>query len=195
MVIAIIAILAAILFPVFAKAREKARQSSCSSNVKQITLGLLQYASDYDQTFPRTDCASGLVGRDWFQVVSPYIKNDQIFKCPSDSGAITTLATTYCTGPNSFYNPVALSYGYNISRNNDTTTDTVVSNTTAGVAATFMMGDGGAPWMTPDPASAYSTYAATSGYARTRHNDGLNTSYYDGHVKWVSGSNWNTLAF
>src|SRR5664279_3561453 len=48
-VIAIIAILAAILFPVFAKAREKARQSSCSSNVKQIMLGVLQYAQDFDE--------------------------------------------------------------------------------------------------------------------------------------------------
>ena len=48
-VIAIIAILAAILFPVFAKAREKARQASCQSNLKQISLGCIMYASDYDQ--------------------------------------------------------------------------------------------------------------------------------------------------
>jgi prepilin-type N-terminal cleavage/methylation domain-containing protein len=49
-VIAIIAILAAILFPVFAKAREKARQTSCLSNCKQIALACLQYAQDYDET-------------------------------------------------------------------------------------------------------------------------------------------------
>ena len=47
-VIAIIAILAAILFPVFARAREKARQTSCLSNVMQLTLGILMYAQDYD---------------------------------------------------------------------------------------------------------------------------------------------------
>ncbi|HEY3297939.1 MAG TPA: DUF1559 domain-containing protein [Armatimonadota bacterium] len=51
-VIAIIAILAAILFPVFAKARDKARQASCLSNVKQLTLGILMYTSDYDSTYP-----------------------------------------------------------------------------------------------------------------------------------------------
>ncbi|MBZ0172326.1 MAG: DUF1559 domain-containing protein, partial [Phycisphaerales bacterium] len=51
-VIAIIAILAAILFPVFARAREKARQSSCASNLKQLALGLMQYAQDYDETYP-----------------------------------------------------------------------------------------------------------------------------------------------
>jgi prepilin-type N-terminal cleavage/methylation domain-containing protein/prepilin-type processing-associated H-X9-DG protein len=48
-VIAIIAILAAILFPVFAQAREKARQTSCLSNTKQIALGALMYAQDYDE--------------------------------------------------------------------------------------------------------------------------------------------------
>ena len=51
-VIAIIAILAAILFPVFAKAREKARAASCMSNMKQINLALLQYVQDYDEKFP-----------------------------------------------------------------------------------------------------------------------------------------------
>ncbi len=48
-VIAIIAILAAILFPVFAKAREKARQASCQSNLKQLALGMLMYSQDYDE--------------------------------------------------------------------------------------------------------------------------------------------------
>ena len=51
-VIAIIAILAAILFPVFAKAREKARQASCQSNLKQLMLGVLQYCQDYDERGP-----------------------------------------------------------------------------------------------------------------------------------------------
>ncbi|MGI5818938.1 MAG: prepilin-type N-terminal cleavage/methylation domain-containing protein [Armatimonadota bacterium] len=52
-VIAIIAILAAILFPVFARAREKARQTSCLNNVKQITLGALMYAQDHGEMLPR----------------------------------------------------------------------------------------------------------------------------------------------
>ncbi len=51
-VIAIIAILAAILFPVFAQAREKARQTVCLSNERQLGLALLQYAQDYDETLP-----------------------------------------------------------------------------------------------------------------------------------------------
>ena len=51
-VIAIIAILAAILFPVFAAARDKARQATCASNLKQITLGVIQYEQDYDEMYP-----------------------------------------------------------------------------------------------------------------------------------------------
>jgi type II secretory pathway pseudopilin PulG len=50
-VIAIIAILAAILFPVFSQAREKARQAACTSNEKNIALALQQYAQDYDEIF------------------------------------------------------------------------------------------------------------------------------------------------
>ena len=51
-VIAIIAILAAILFPVFARARESARRTSCISNLKQLALGTMMYAQDYDETYP-----------------------------------------------------------------------------------------------------------------------------------------------
>jgi prepilin-type N-terminal cleavage/methylation domain-containing protein/prepilin-type processing-associated H-X9-DG protein len=80
-VIAIIAILAAILFPVFAKAREKARQSSCLSNVKQIMLAALQYCQDFDETVAQFETVSATVF--WYDTYEPYIKNTQIFICPS----------------------------------------------------------------------------------------------------------------
>jgi prepilin-type N-terminal cleavage/methylation domain-containing protein/prepilin-type processing-associated H-X9-DG protein len=92
-VIAIIAILAAILFPVFARAREKARQASCESNEKQIALGFLMYAQDYDQRFPAVynDEASlgGYPGGRimWADAIYPYIKNRQLFVCPSNTNA------------------------------------------------------------------------------------------------------------
>ena len=91
-VIAIIAILAAILFPVFARARENARRASCQSNLKQIGLGFMQYLQDYDEKFP---CASAEVpyvidasgtpgGLQWFWMeVHPYIKSKQVWVCPS----------------------------------------------------------------------------------------------------------------
>src|SRR5690606_31701305 len=77
-VIAIIALLAAILFPVFARSRENARRASCMSNLKQISLGFLMYAEDYDGTLPPTPPGGSIMAS-----VIPYIKNDQVFVCPS----------------------------------------------------------------------------------------------------------------
>src|SRR6056297_3095 len=81
-VIAIIAILAAILFPVFARAREKARQTSCLSNVKQLGLGVMMYAADYDERLP----ARSIGGVGWYGLLQPYIKNWQVIICPSGTG-------------------------------------------------------------------------------------------------------------
>ena len=88
-VIAIIAILAAILFPVFAQAREKARQTSCLSNTKQMGTALLMYTQDYDETYPVTtlyDFAGDAPQHSWCARIVPYIKNLQVFFCPSDGG-------------------------------------------------------------------------------------------------------------
>src|SRR6266516_4053330 len=98
-VIAIIAILAAILFPVFAQARDKARQTSCLSNMKQISLGWTMYMQDYDETWifrvGRTAIGKGdacawrwVCGNErpyfnWWDVVQPYTRNNQIVACPS----------------------------------------------------------------------------------------------------------------
>lgn len=81
-VIAIIAILAAILFPVFAKAREKARQTTCLSNEKQMGLGFLQYVQDYDEKFNDTYSNHGA---GWGVGIYPYVKSKQVFTCPDDS--------------------------------------------------------------------------------------------------------------
>ena len=91
-VIAIIAILAAILFPVFAQAREKARAISCLSNGKQLGMGIMMYVQDYDETYPfSTDSQDALGGASlvdsWPDRVSPYIKSDGVFHCPSASPA------------------------------------------------------------------------------------------------------------
>jgi prepilin-type N-terminal cleavage/methylation domain-containing protein/prepilin-type processing-associated H-X9-DG protein len=85
-VIAIIAVLAAILFPVFAQARERARQTSCASNTRQIGLGILMYAQDFDETLPPVAYEDG-AGDDhqWTELIQPYLKNRQMFLCPSDA--------------------------------------------------------------------------------------------------------------
>ena len=93
-VIAIIAILAAILFPAFARARENARRASCQSNLKQLGLGILQYAQDYDEKYPygppQYDWANQPSGGGpthnvtWANRIYPYVKSAQIFACPSN---------------------------------------------------------------------------------------------------------------
>lgn len=83
-VIAIIGILAAILFPVFSRAREQARKTSCASNLKQIGLALAQYRQDYSQKFPRYgNVDNGQVG--WAEKLDSYLENVQIFQCPSEA--------------------------------------------------------------------------------------------------------------
>src|ERR1700757_3966218 len=78
-VIAIIAILAAILFPVFAKVREKARQTSCLSNEKQIGLALMQYTQDYDESTPAWVRSSTSGNVYWEQQVAPYVKSVSVY--------------------------------------------------------------------------------------------------------------------
>jgi prepilin-type N-terminal cleavage/methylation domain-containing protein/prepilin-type processing-associated H-X9-DG protein len=106
-VIAIIAILAAILFPVFAQARSKARAASCLSNVKQLTLGMIMYAQDYDEVFPQWhwDCSfnapSCTAGGGflpianngvslWWNAIYPYVKNAGVYNCPDNNYQFTT---------------------------------------------------------------------------------------------------------
>ncbi len=83
-------IFAAILFPVFSAAREKARETSCLSNVKQISMATLMYAQDYDEQLPQAT--------EWQTNFTPYIKDEKIYHCPAvvfTQEQATPPATTY----------------------------------------------------------------------------------------------------
>ena len=95
-VIAIIAILAAILFPVFAKAREKARQTACLSNTRQLGTGFAMYVQDYDEWSPpdrpsnavaagKRRCDGAIQNGTWRTAIQPYMKNWQLWFCPSNT--------------------------------------------------------------------------------------------------------------
>jgi len=104
-VIAIIAILAAILFPVFAKAREKARAISCVSNLKQLGLGFTQYTQDNDENFPVGVIPQGL-GQGWAGTIYPYVKSTGVYRCPDDdasqhtNGSVVSYPVSYSANLN-----------------------------------------------------------------------------------------------
>jgi prepilin-type processing-associated H-X9-DG protein len=95
----LIEILAAILFPVFAQAREKARQISCVSNLKQLALACIQYTQDYDETYPMGNSLWAMQGgnvvytyngsNNWSPALLAYIKSNGVYACPDDSDAST----------------------------------------------------------------------------------------------------------
>jgi prepilin-type N-terminal cleavage/methylation domain-containing protein/prepilin-type processing-associated H-X9-DG protein len=100
-VIAVIIIIAALLFPVFAQAREKARQARCISNLRQIGEAVMMYAQDYDETYPRdlSHCSDGPTTDPCSQwnprsrleaVLMPYIRNTEVFACPSATTPLVT---------------------------------------------------------------------------------------------------------
>lgn len=192
-VIAIIAILAAILFPVFAKAREKARQSSCLSNVKQIMLGVLQYAQDYDEVLPIGYSGSlGGLPQNWNDPngrVSPYLKNSQIWVCPSMTGLNT--ANYYgmhsnwfnaITSLGSVPNPAGVVY---MTEGGSPT----VASSTGGPDS--WVWNGTCHWEVNFP-TQYNSTAVNASYAGNyyrrpwpAHNGGGNCGFVDGHVKWI----------
>ena len=194
-VIAIIAILAAILFPVFARAREKARQTNCLSNTKQIGLAWMMYAQDYDEMA----CVSYYFSPDFsweyawdvtlqwnpdFTVrgvhdglLTAYTRNGQINQCPSFRGQAWGRPHT--------------GYGYNASYIGG---DPIAGQPPASLAAiqdpvgTAVFADagfysGGAVAGTNYLRAPSDPSYAWGGAAHFRHNGAANVAYADGHAK------------
>ena len=178
-VIAIIAILAAILFPVFAKAREKARQASCLSNLKQLGLAVNQYVTDYDGVFPQIHTTNLLLGRysvstgaaqgfylSWEDRVQPYCKNDQLMVCPSASD-------TSGGSPKHSY-----TYNYYFGAWEFPTSDSEINQP----ASKGLLGERGTT-------ARYHYIYTGSDNGGMIHNDGGNMLLADFHVKWFK---WST---
>ena len=196
-VIAIIAILAAILFPTFAKAREKARQINCVSNTKQLGLAFLQYTEDNDEALPlsgqngNTGVCAGTTDGSWVlpekidTTVSkactaaqlpvpngglyPYVKNMQVYKCPSDPLA----------------DQKTLSYSMN--SNLSGATDARIEAPAGCVllvdeSATLDNGNFKAP--SADNPDGSPNYAPDPDTPTTRHTEGAVFAFEDGHSKW-----------
>jgi prepilin-type N-terminal cleavage/methylation domain-containing protein/prepilin-type processing-associated H-X9-DG protein len=190
-VIAIIAILAAILFPVFARAREKARQTTCLSNEKQLAMGMIMYSQDYDETFPWAPNKYGGPGsggayggwvfypgayqgnppQGYFDVTQgslyPYVKNSQVYICPNDR-----------TGSGC---------SYEINGNMVGVCDSMVSDS----SVTILLVPEGRSYDLNDHTqdTANDGYFAVGTDAPSyNHNGGVNLAYVDGHAKWKANT-------
>jgi prepilin-type N-terminal cleavage/methylation domain-containing protein/prepilin-type processing-associated H-X9-DG protein len=190
-VIAIIAILAAILFPVFAKAREKARQASCLSNCKQLALSVLQYTQDYDETLPmgRWGGPGAAPDGQWHGfdfVIQPYVKNTQILLCPNDPGgrALPPGLPSLCSyGTTCDLN----SSGLNAGGNNVPTKLGAIY--TPAELHMFVCGFTYSYTHRPVGVGAPCTCTDSASVLTCRHNVGSNIAFCDGHAKWLSESN------
>jgi len=212
-VIAIIAILAAILFPVFARARENARRASCSSNLRQIGLAVMQYVQDYDEKYPKLnniidnqipDAPSVIWTRTgtstynwlWMTQVYPYVKSAQVFRCPSF--AATPDYDSY----------INMNYGANTMVIRTEAAGSLSVAALQAVASTYMILDAGTYQMSytrvASPAS-FTYVPGTAAFANSgssvdtrfnapqdwqkgRHFHGVNVIFADGHVKWLKSS-------
>jgi prepilin-type N-terminal cleavage/methylation domain-containing protein/prepilin-type processing-associated H-X9-DG protein len=214
-VIAIIAILAAILFPVFAKAREKARAISCLSNEKQIGLGLIQYCQDYDELLTKAWYGPNGYGDSnpvagtykWMDAIQPYVKNQQLFHCPDFNDDLGNGATGYyvpyqqlgtVTGTTTSDNYWDTNYNDNGISSPGASSGGVTSFTLATLAhpaTTAWIADGEGSyqfdWPNTNPAivtkgiRTWGTGNNQDGSCAERHTDFVNIIWCDGHAKAI----------
>ncbi|HEX8463636.1 MAG TPA: DUF1559 domain-containing protein [Abditibacterium sp.] len=200
-VIAIIAILASILFPVFGRARENARRSSCSSNIKQIGLGLKQYVQDYDERYPlmiQSIAGAPADAAGWAIMVQAYLRSSQIFQCPSEPKPPANVDPSLAGYGGEGYTD----YWYNARMSGQSeaaieyTSSTVMNGDGTSSGAAYSFNGIEQKRLQSQYNSAYSAIISTN--IRTpamiptttpeafglRHLDGLNYGFADGHAKW-----------
>lgn len=192
-VIAIIAILAAMLLPALAKAREKARSISCVNNLKQINLALAMYVDDSKEILPLGNQVSI---RDHnsnvWDGLTPQVKSPETFVCPSD--ALANCLSLNATGASGSWGTewasTRLSYLYNYN-----TAEPTVGGAIGKIrypSATCVFGEGiERPYFYHQGATGLADGGIGMGYTSSpqrlepRHSDGMNLAFYDGHVAWV----------
>lgn len=195
-VIAIISLLAAILFPVFAKARENARRASCMSNQKQLALAILQYAQDYDEHLP--SYWNGRTGSEdtWPQQIYPYTKSTQVFYCPSNSSGLDTsqlpAISTSAYGLNAYLTITLAGYNSGPTGNRCRNDGGCYGISLAGISTSppvILLAD--------SPASKAYFVKWQSSLPATLHLEGTNFAFIDGHVKWFKspGNIYTSLTY
>ncbi len=208
-VIAIIAILAAILLPVFARAREKARQASCLSNLRQIGVAVICYTDDHDEAFPPSGYYAPsdwtTVYTYWQNLLQPYARGYGVFACPSGYPRNVTAAVYGQYGVNSHVFRLHSTSPSGGIRASDVTHPAGVFLVLDGwrialdySQVTTPRSEGSSFWYIPgtacgrDPAALgldlmFGGWAAAD-FLEGRHNCGVNVVFADGHCRWVHSS-------
>lgn len=205
-VIAIIAILAAILFPVFGRARENARRTSCASNLKQIGLGIFQYASDYDSilppsqlpstTLPNGACGPSVATVSWPTMIFPYVKNQQVFVCASGEDSPIVPADTLNSGSGStpttkkYFGITDSAAGSNGGDGTTNKSDTQVNQLSYGRNLIPDVGPGGA--LGASKMAGQTTFCGSDGWSNTGATAGFwtSTSPKSGFVRTGTVISW-----
>ncbi len=211
-VVAIIAILAALLLPALSKAREKARQTTCLNNLKQLHIAMMMYTGDWDEYFPPYKYGIGDAGNAWpdLLVAGNYIGGYKVFDCPSLRGANSKYQTKWYS-TNKYLQFTG--YGYNTQNigGSAITSNYAASlnNRPAKVSeikypgicylimdSTFSLRSD----QTYTPNKGWGCYKVqnadtdTDGIPHSRHSQGLNILFVDGHARWVAmATNWTRM--
>lgn len=200
--ISIIAILAAILFPVFSRARENARRASCASNMKQLALGVLMYAQDNDGRL-RKGYAGDYAGYSLWTDYASYVgvpMGGAIYFCPSSNNKFKEGRTPSHSANSTNYDLYYSDYGFAMGTSAGNNRDPYVTSVTSSVATsppkldllpnpskTAMLGEVISDLNNPGLGRGYTWFMALDGnrLIKERHFDGSNFAFADGHVKWI----------
>nr|WP_301002542.1 DUF1559 domain-containing protein [Capsulimonas corticalis] len=203
------------MFPAFAKVREKARQTSCASNLKQLGLAFMQYTQDNDETLPSD---SQHYGQGWAGKMYPYVKSTGVYGCPDDPTQPTAgvfklsyaLNAAYVGGISYYYPQITTDYNNTVVQRSPANTVLLFEIQGNTYGPTHLVGvpvndpaeqssgsglgsNAGACGLSPTTNWCYGKYAtgdiSANGLApvgkKGVHNDGANYLACDGHVKWL----------
>jgi len=171
--VGIIAILSAVLFPIFAKARQKSAETVCISNEKQLSTAINMYVQDNDQWLPINHYDRGIA---WHELIAPYVKQRSAFKCPADTIDKVKSESVTSYGVNGFFDD-----GANV---NKIVGDTCIIYLTETAAWNRSAHFHPMCWNN-DPINAW---AFVNGHptetAWNKHSGGANYLFVDGHTQW-----------